>query len=87
MAIRRIPLSQQGVGNFNNGEIVENKPIGFPRDGSLLQPYSNLFYWAHAKARTDSAIGLHPHQALKFVLLCSKERSATLILNLMIGAH
>lgn len=68
MAIRRIPLSQQGVGNFNNGEIIENKPIGFPRDGSLLKPYSNLFYWAHAKARTDSTIGLHPHQGFE---ICS----------------
>lgn len=68
MAIRHITLAQQGVGAFNGGEIVENKPIGFPRDGSLLKPYSNLFYWAHAKAVTDSTIGLHPHQGFE---ICS----------------
>jgi len=63
--IQIIPVAQQGSGAFNGGEIVENKPIGFPREGSLLRPYSNLFYWAHAKAVTDSTIGLHPHQGFE----------------------
>lgn len=66
--IRIIPKAQQGQGAFNGGEIVENKPIGFPQDHSTLRPYSNLFYWAHARAATDSTIGLHPHQGFE---ICS----------------
>jgi redox-sensitive bicupin YhaK (pirin superfamily) len=66
--IRIIPKAQQGQGAFNGGEIVENKPIGFPQDHSSVRPYSNLFYWAHARAVTDSTIGLHPHQGFE---ICS----------------
>lgn len=66
--IRIIPKAQQGRGAFNGGEIVENKPIGFPQDHSSIRPYSNLFYWAHAKAVVDSTIGLHPHQGFE---ICS----------------
>lgn len=68
MAVHIFPESSQGRGAFNGGEIVENKPIGFPQDGSELRPYSNLFYWAHARAVTDSTIGLHPHQGFE---ICS----------------
>ncbi len=68
MSIRIIPKAQQGSGAFNGGEIVENKPIGFPQDHSSVRPYSNLFYWAHARAVTDSTIGLHPHQGFE---ICS----------------
>jgi len=66
--IRIIPKEQQGQGAFNGGEIVENKPIGFPQDRSSIRPYSNLFYWAHARAVTESTIGLHPHQGFE---ICS----------------
>ncbi|TNE58054.1 MAG: pirin [Bacteroidetes bacterium] len=68
MSIQIIPKIQQGRGAFNGGEIVENKPIGFPQDHSSIRPYSNLFYWAHARAVTDSTIGLHPHQGFE---ICS----------------
>lgn len=68
MAIQIIPKEKQGYGAFNGGEIVENKPIGFPQDHSSVRPYSNLFYWAHARAVTDSTIGLHPHQGFE---ICS----------------
>ena len=68
MSVRIIPKEQQGYGAFNGGEIVENKPIGFPQDHSSVRPYSNLFYWAHARAVTDSTIGLHPHQGFE---ICS----------------
>lgn len=68
MSIRIIPKELQGYGAFNGGEIVENKPIGFPQDKSTIRPYSNLFYWAHAKAVVDSTIGLHPHQGFE---ICS----------------
>lgn len=66
-----ISKSRQAKGAFNGGEIVENKPIGFNREGGEVRPYSSLFYWANAIATTDSTIGLHPHQGfeiLSFVL-------------------
>ncbi len=68
MPVQIIPKEKQGQGAFNGGEIVENKPIGFPQDRSSIRPYSNLFYWAHARAVTDSTIGLHPHQGFE---ICS----------------
>jgi len=66
MEINFYPPSIQANGNFNFGEIIEKKPIGFPQDGGQLKPYSNLFYWAHAWT-TDkrSIIGLHPHQGFE----------------------
>lgn len=67
MSVRIIPKERQAKGAFNGGEIVENKPIGFPREGGELRPYSNLFYWAHAKALTDSTIGLHPHEGFEIM--------------------
>ena len=71
MATRIISKSQQAYGAFNGGQIIENKPIGFPREGGFVRPYSNLFYWARAEAVITSTIGLHPHQGfeiLSFVL-------------------
>ena len=62
-------ISDQAKGNFNSGEILENKPIGFPQDGGKLKPYSNLFYWAHAWTNNKkSTIGLHPHRGFE---ICS----------------
>lgn len=58
---------QQAHGAFNGGEIIENKPLGFPQDGSELSPYSNLFYWANAIALKDSTIGLHPHKGFEIM--------------------
>ncbi len=67
--IRIISKDNQAKGNFNNGEILENKPIGFPQDGGIVKPYSNLFYWAHAwTPGKKSKIGLHPHKGFE---ICS----------------
>tara|TARA_A100001388_G_scaffold277332_1_gene268043 strand:- start:198 stop:947 length:750 start_codon:yes stop_codon:yes gene_type:complete len=69
MSISIYTKENQADGNFNYGEILEKKPIGFPQDGGKLKPYSNLFYWAHAWTRgTKSTIGLHPHQGFE---ICS----------------
>lgn len=65
--MRIFTKSQQAYGAFNNGEIVENKPLGFPQDGGALKPYSNLFYWANAEAKKESTIGLHPHQGFEIM--------------------
>ncbi|MBA4739104.1 MAG: pirin family protein [Flavobacteriaceae bacterium] len=66
MGIKLYPKSKQANGNFNFGEILEKKPIGFPQDNGQLRPYSNLFYWAHAwTSMKRSTIGLHPHQGFE----------------------
>ena len=57
----------QAYGAFNGGQIIENKPIGFPQDGGDIRPYSTLFYWAYAEAKVDSTIGLHPHQGFEIM--------------------
>lgn len=58
---------QQVYGEFNNGEIVENKPIGFPHEKGGVKAYSNIFYWAHAVAKINSTIGLHPHKGFEIM--------------------
>lgn len=65
--IKHYPFSNQAYGEFNGGDIIENKPIGFPQDGGELKPYSNIFYWAHASAKKDSVIGLHPHRGFEIM--------------------
>jgi redox-sensitive bicupin YhaK (pirin superfamily) len=65
--MRIIPISQQATGAFNNGQIIENKPIGFPQDGGFVRPYSSLFYWARAEGMVDSTIPLHPHQGFEIM--------------------
>ncbi len=65
--MRIIPISQQASGNFNNGQIIENKPIGFPQEGGFVRPYGSLFYWARAEGLIDSTIGLHPHQGFEIM--------------------
>ena len=61
----------------NNGEILENKPIGFPGDGGKLKPYSNIFYWLMRGQDQKSTIGLHPHQGFEICsfVLYSKAKS------------
>lgn len=65
--MRIISKSQQARGAFNQGQIIENKPIGFPQDHGFVRPYSSLFYWARAEALVDSTIGLHPHQGFEIM--------------------
>lgn len=81
MALHIFKKEQQAIGAFNRGEILENKPIGFPQDGGSLSPYSSLFYWAHAyTGKKQSEIGLHPHKGfeiLSFVLQGSIEHYDT----------
>ncbi|MFK7773482.1 MAG: pirin family protein [Saprospiraceae bacterium] len=67
MSVQVIPKENQGYGAFNGGEIIENKPIGFPQDGGEVKPFSNLFYWAYAEAKVESTIGLHPHQGFEIM--------------------
>ena len=69
MKIEIYQIKDQAKGNFNNGKILENKPIGFPGENGKLRPYSNIFYWAHAWTTNEkSTIGLHPHKGFE---ICS----------------
>jgi len=67
MATTIITKEQQAKGSFDGGTILENKPIGFPRDGGTQQPYSNLFYWANAWSDNGGLIGEHPHQLFEIM--------------------
>jgi len=67
MRISITPKEKQGVGQFNGGQILENKPIGFPQDGGDQRSYSNLFYWAHAWSDEGSLLGEHPHQGFEIM--------------------
>lgn len=71
MATTIYTKQEQALGSFNNGAILENKPIGFPQDGGSLKSYSNLFYWANAWSDNGGLIGEHPHkwfEILSFVI-------------------
>lgn len=62
-----ITKEQQATGSFDNGAIIENKPIGFPQDGGEQKPFSNLFYWANAWSDKGGLIGEHPHQLFEIM--------------------
>ena len=38
MSIKIYSSKEQANGNFNSGEILEKKPIGFTQDGGELNP-------------------------------------------------
>ena len=66
MGIKLYPKSKQANGNFNFGEILEKKPIGFPQDCLLYTSPSPRDRWAHAwTPMKRSTIGLHPHQGFE----------------------
>ncbi len=80
MSVFIYPADKHEKGGFNDGEILENKPIQLSEDPTKLKPYSNLFYWAHAWSDEGSLIGEHPHKAfeiMSFVLKGSIEHYDT----------
>ena len=67
MSITIYPFETQAPGGFNNGEILENRPVVMTHNPAYLLPYSNLFYWAHAWSDNGSTIGEHPHKGFETV--------------------
>lgn len=67
MEIRIYTVDEQGKGYFGNGEIVENKPIGFPHEQSAVKRVGPLFYWAWAKSLKTFEIPLHPHSGFEIL--------------------
>ncbi|MCC6865560.1 MAG: pirin family protein [Ignavibacteria bacterium] len=72
MSVKIYPFKQQAPGEFNGGEILENRPVAMTHNPAYLQPYSNLFYWAHAWSEKGSTIGEHPHKAFEIVTFIIK---------------
>ncbi|MFC4322973.1 pirin family protein [Litchfieldia salsa] len=67
MEIKLYPPNKQGTGQFDNGKITEQKPIGFPGEGSEVMRVGPLFYWAWAKADKVGYIPKHPHQGFEII--------------------
>jgi quercetin 2,3-dioxygenase len=64
----QVTLKEEQVqGAFDQGTILERKPIGFPQDGGKQKPYSTLFYWAHAWSEKGGLIGEHPHKGFEIM--------------------
>jgi quercetin 2,3-dioxygenase len=73
MSIEFMPATKQVPGDFNDGGILELRPVippppsfGHNKPGGF-QPYSNLFYWANAWSELGSTIGLHPHKGFEIL--------------------
>jgi redox-sensitive bicupin YhaK (pirin superfamily) len=67
MSLTIYPPERQGVGEFDEGKFIEQRPIGFPGDSSSVSRLGPLFYWAWGKADQKAVIGLHPHQAFEIM--------------------
>lgn len=67
MSITVYSPEQQGTGAFDGGKIVEQKPIGFPGEGSAVNRVGPLFYWAWAESNQTALIPSHPHKAFEIV--------------------
>ena len=67
MSVKIIKKREQAAGAFDHGRIRENKPVGFPNEGGITKPISNLFYWAHAWSDTGGLIDKHPHQGFEIM--------------------
>jgi len=59
--------AMQGQGEFDGGNIKEQKPIGFPGEGSVVKRVGPLFYWAWATSSADGLIGWHPHKGFEIM--------------------
>ncbi|BAU28726.1 hypothetical protein DFP93_10538 [Aneurinibacillus soli] len=67
MKIAVYPPEQQATGAFDGGKITEQKPIGFPGEGSAVKRIGPLFYWSWAKSSNEGYITPHPHQAFEIM--------------------
>lgn len=67
MNINLYTPDQQAVGEFDGGKITEQKPIGFPGEGSAVRRLGPLFYWAWAKTPVEGYIPPHPHSGFEIM--------------------
>jgi redox-sensitive bicupin YhaK (pirin superfamily) len=64
--IQIIKKSEQYNATIFNGNFSTNKPVASGTK-SIINPYSNLFYWSHAIAVDDCEFGLHPHEGFEIM--------------------
>lgn len=67
MSIRIFSTDQQASGGFDGGKLVEQKPIGFPGEGSAIERVGTLFYWAWFTAKEDAYLPFHPHRGFEII--------------------
>lgn len=67
MKINIFGPDKQGVGAFDGGKITEQKPIGFPGEGSVAKRIGPLFYWAWFHASQEGLIPSHPHKGFEII--------------------
>ncbi|MCQ6280802.1 pirin family protein [Bacillus sp. EB600] len=67
MEVQKIKPQDQAMGQFDKGKIKEQKPIGFPREGSLINRLGPLFYWAWGHSNEPAALDFHPHKGFEII--------------------
>ncbi|SDO84811.1 hypothetical protein SAMN04487897_12444 [Paenibacillus sp. yr247] len=75
MEVKIINPQDQAIGEFDGGKIKEQKPIGFPGEGSLINRLGPLFYWAWGTSEGPAEIGLHPHQGFEIITYVIKGKA------------
>ena len=75
MEVQIIKPQDQAIGQFDGGKIIEQKPIGFSGEGSLINRLGPLFYWAWGHSKDPAEIGLHPHQGFEIITYVIKGKA------------
>ncbi|REE87466.1 hypothetical protein A8990_109112 [Paenibacillus taihuensis] len=67
MKITVYEAHEQGIGQFDNGKIIEQKPIAFSHEPTAVKRIGPLFYWAWGYAEKGGIVPLHPHQGFEIM--------------------
>lgn len=67
MKITVYEAHEQGSGKFDNGKIIEQKPIAFSHEPTAVKRIGPLFYWAWGFAEKGGKVPLHPHQGFEIM--------------------